>query len=69
MGQTIWHTDVEEADHFNDPGKFTAFIDFEWTSMPNGANLHRMVIFRDGANKAGQVMPFSVAESRNPETL
>jgi hypothetical protein len=35
--------------------------------MPS--NLHRVVIFRDGADKAGQTIPFSVFDSRDPEDL
>lgn len=51
--KSIWEDVVDAAERFNDPGCFTALIGFEWTSLVNGANLHRNVIFRDGANKAG----------------
>ena len=40
-------------------GQFTAFIGFEWTSNTGGNNLHRVVIFRDGADKAGRVEPYT----------
>ena len=40
---------VRAAEEYNEPGKFTAFIAYEWTSLVNGDNLHRNVIFRDGA--------------------
>ncbi|MEP3428941.1 MAG: DUF3604 domain-containing protein [Roseibium sp.] len=57
---SIWSDNVKVADTFNDPGKFTALIGFEWTSLDKGNNLHRNVIFRDDANRAGQVVPFTM---------
>jgi hypothetical protein len=56
---SIWEKVVDAAERFNDPGKFTAFIGFEWTSLVTGNNLHRNVIFREGASKAGQVVPYT----------
>jgi hypothetical protein len=56
---TIWERVVDAAERFNDPGQFTAFIGFEWTSLVKGNNLHRNVIFREGAEKAGQVVPYT----------
>ena len=44
-------------------------IGFEWTSTPNGDNLHRVVVFRDGADKASQTLPFSLFDSDDPEDL
>ena len=67
--RSTWEMMTETADEYNDPGKFTAFIGYEWTSMPNGNNVHRCVIFRDGANKAGQIVPFSSFDSDDPEDL
>ena len=57
------------AEKYNEPGKFTAFIGFEWTSTPDGNNLHRNVIFRDGKAKADQIIPFSQYDSEDPEDL
>jgi hypothetical protein len=57
--RSIWEKVVDAAERFNDPGSFTALIGFEWTSLVAGANLHRNVIFRDGAGKAGRVVPFT----------
>ena len=53
------------------PGRFTAFIGYEWTSNTGGNNLHRNVIFRDNADKASQVEPFTVYPpgSDNPVEL
>jgi len=56
---TVWESVVDAAERFNDPGTFTAFIGFEWTSLVAGNNLHRNVIFREGAEKAGLVVPFT----------
>jgi hypothetical protein len=57
--RSIWEKVVDAAERFNDPGSFTALIGFEWTSLVMGNNLHRNVIFREGAAKAGQVVPYT----------
>src|SRR3990172_4293914 len=67
--RSAWDRATAAAEEFNEPGKFTAFIGFEWTSMPNSANLHRVVIFRDGADRARQVLPLSAFDSEDPEDL
>ena len=56
---SVWDKVVDAAERFNDPGSFTALIGFEWTSLVTGNNLHRNVIFRDGAARAGQVVPYT----------
>ena len=56
---TIWDDVINAAEEFNDPSEFTAFIGFEWTSLEKGANLHRNVIFRDGPDRARQVVPYT----------
>jgi hypothetical protein len=55
----VWEGITETADEFNDPGRFTALIGYEWTSVPKGFNLHRNVILRDGGNRARQVVPLT----------
>jgi len=55
----IWKDIVNSAEKHNEPGLFTAFIGYEWTSVPKGFNLHRNVIFRDNADKALQVLPLT----------
>ena len=63
-----WQTIIDTAERHNEPGKFTTFIAYEWTSNPNSRNLHRNVIFREGP---GQVpaLPFSAFDSQQPEDL
>jgi hypothetical protein len=72
MQRTIWDRQIETADRFNDPGVFTALIGYEWTSINNmqkPSNLHRVVIFKEDARKAGQILPFSTFDSEDPEDL
>ncbi len=57
--RSAWQETIKAADEANEPGKFTAFIGFEWTSNTGGNNLHRNVIFRDDGRKAGLVEPFT----------
>ena len=67
--RSAWEANNGAADTYNEPGRFTAFIGYEWTSMPNGNNLHRVVVFRDGADRANRTRPFSQYDSANPEEL
>jgi hypothetical protein len=53
----VWDDITRTADKFNEPGRFTALIGFEWTSVPKGFNMHRNVILRDGGERARQVTP------------
>jgi len=69
LKKTMWERITEAAEKYNSPGLFTAFIGFEWTSMPDGNNLHRNVIFRDGKDKADTIVPFSQYDSFDPEDL
>jgi hypothetical protein len=66
-----WQETINAAEAYNEPGRFTAFIGYEWTSNTGGNNLHRNVIFRDNADKASQVEPFTVYPpgSDNPVEL
>ncbi|UCH74777.1 MAG: DUF3604 domain-containing protein [Rhodospirillales bacterium] len=57
--KNLWEKVIDDAEAFNDPGRFTALIGFEWTSLINGNNMHRVVIFRDGAVRTRQVVPYT----------
>jgi hypothetical protein len=57
--KTIWTDQNAIVERYNEPGKFTSFFGFEYTLMPDGNNLHRIVIMRDGKAQADQVVPFS----------
>ena len=66
---SVWHRYLKTAEKYNDPGRFTALIGYEWTSTEKGNNLHRNVIYRDGADLARRMNPYTTAESFNPEDL
>lgn len=68
----VWNDIIQAAEDFNEPGVFTTFIAYEWTSLEKGNNLHRNVIFRDGPERAGQIVPFTTTPpigSRDPKDL
>jgi hypothetical protein len=70
--RAAWLDTTAAAEQYNEPGRFTAFIGYEWTSNTGGNNLHRNVIFRDNADKASQVEPFTTQAplgSDNPRDL
>jgi hypothetical protein len=72
MARTAWDREIDFADEYNEPGRFTALIGFEWTSIATRetpGNLHRVVIFKDGKDKVSQVLPFSAFDSIDPEQL
>jgi len=69
MMVNMWKRIQEAAEKHNNPGKFTAFIGFEWTSTPGGSNMHRNVIFRDNMDKTNKIIPMSTYDSDDPEDL
>ncbi|HKJ20142.1 MAG TPA: DUF3604 domain-containing protein, partial [Woeseiaceae bacterium] len=69
LDRTMWARMTEAAERHNNPGAFTALIGYEWTAGPQGNNLHRNIIFRDGKEKADQVVPFGSYDSEDPEDL
>lgn len=62
--EEIWDSQLDTLDRFNQPGKFTALAGFEYTLMPDGNNLHRVVVFRDGSDRTKQVRPFPGIDSK-----
>lgn len=69
MTEAVWSKVVANADNYYQPGVFTTFHSFEWTSMPDGNNLHRVVIFRDDGKKTSQILPYTMYDSVDPEGL
>ncbi|MEQ1550939.1 DUF3604 domain-containing protein [Sphingorhabdus sp.] len=64
----IWTSHTGIVERYNEPGKFTAFMGFEYTLMPNGDNLHRVVILRDGKPRADKVRPYD-PQTEGTETV
>jgi hypothetical protein len=69
LTRSVWESVVDSASDYSAPGLFAAFNGYEWTSAPNGNNLHRNVIFRDGPERVKQIVPFSAFDSDQPEPL
>ena len=70
--RSAWQETIDAAEAYNDPGRFTAFIGYEWTSNEQGNNLHRNVIFREDGDRARLVEPYTTLKplgSGNPEDL
>ncbi len=70
--KSVWQGTIAAAEKYNDPGKFTAFIGFEWTSLIKGSNMHRVVMYRDDADKASQIVAYTTTPplgSPNPRDL
>jgi hypothetical protein len=70
--RSAWQKNLAAAEKYNDPGTFTALIGYEWTSTLAGSNLHRIVVYRDGSARAGQMVPYTTTPpdgSRNPRDL
>ena len=69
LALTIWRRIVAAAEQYNEPGRFTALHGFEWTSSQEANNLHRVVVFRDDADRVEDLVPFSNYDSTDPEDL
>lgn len=70
--RSVWQRQIAAAEEAYEPGLFTSLIGYEWTSLVEGANMHRVVIYRDGGEKAGMLDPFTTEEpigSINPRDL
>ena len=64
-----WQETIDAAEAYNEPGRFTALIGYEWTSLVKGANMHRNVIFRDNGDRATQVIPFTIMPPGSPNPV
>jgi hypothetical protein len=69
LARSVWQNYTSTAERYNEPGRFTALIGYEWTSNNGGNNLHRVVIFRDDKSRADQIVPFSAFDSEDPAML
>jgi hypothetical protein len=67
--RSVWNDHISAVERYNEPGKFTAFLGFEYTLMNGGNNLHRNVIFRDGSDRVKTVVPLEEANYTSPEAL
>lgn len=67
--KNLWQSRGDVIEQYNEPGKFTAFVGYEYTSVPKGDNLHRVVVYRDGPEITNNVFPFSSTMSEDPEDL
>ena len=63
-----WAKTVDAAERYNEPGRFTAFIGYEWTSLVRGNNMHRVVVYRDGGDKGGSMVPFTASPPQGSTT-
>jgi hypothetical protein len=63
----VWKENIRIADKYYQPGKFTTFVAYEWTSAPNSRNMHRNVFFKD--SKKVPVVPYSAIDSSYPNDL
>jgi hypothetical protein len=70
--KAVWQRTIDAAEQYNEPGRYTALHGYEWTSLILGNNMHRVVIYRDGAAKASQMVPYTTyapAGSPDPRDL
>ena len=67
FAKTVWAKNTAIAEKYNEPGRFTSLIGYEWTSNAGGGdNLHRNIIYRDGKDKADRVLPVHHIPEREP---
>jgi hypothetical protein len=64
-----WRLITETADAHNEPGDFTALIGWEYSLIPGGANLHRIVLADIDAAQAQTFAPFGFDDSSFPSDL
>lgn len=69
MEKIAWNEIVDAAERHNNPGTFTSFVGWEWSSIPTGVNLHRVVFSPNGGEIAKQYLPYGSDDSQYPEDL
>ncbi|TKB46448.1 DUF3604 domain-containing protein [Thalassotalea mangrovi] len=66
---SVWSEIVDVAERYNEPGTFTAFVGWEWSSITDGANLHRVILSDANQESGNQFLPYSLFDSDRPEDL
>ncbi len=69
LRQLAWDDQIDAAERYNEPGKFTSFIGWEWSATPGGLNLHRVVFTPTDGETARQFLPLSNYDTMRPEEL
>lgn len=67
--RSVWNDTMTAAERHNQPGKFTTFLGWEWSSIPDGANLHRVIFMQEGKKTGEKFIPFSSFDSNIPENM
>jgi hypothetical protein len=69
INRSVWGEIMDAAERHDEPGKFTSFLGWEWSSTTNGANLHRVVFLREGKKIGKKFRPYTTLDSDKPEDL
>ena len=69
INASVWGEIMAAADRHDEPGKFTAFMGWEWSSTPQGQNLHRVVIMKGNKANGEKFIPYTSLDSMHPEDL
>ena len=69
INRSVWGEIMDAAERHNEPGKFTSFLGWEWSSTTNGANLHRVIFLREGKKTGKEFRPYTALDSDKPEDL
>jgi hypothetical protein len=69
VNRSVWNEIMDAAERHNDPGTFTTFLGWEWSSTPEGKNLHRVIFMKEGKKEGEQFLPFTNFDTPKPEGL